>query len=56
MPDLTFPALYHSADRAAAQFQRLYLALVAGEYILLIIASAFLLVPTPAASSTSPMR
>ncbi len=45
MPDLTFPALYHSADRAAARFQRLYLALVAGEYILLIVASAFLLIP-----------
>ena len=45
MPDLTFPALYHSADRAAARFQRLYLALVAGEYVLLITASAFLLVP-----------
>ncbi|HET7717134.1 MAG TPA: DUF4231 domain-containing protein [Bauldia sp.] len=47
MPELTFPALYHSADRAAARFQRLYLALVAGEYILLIIASGFLLIPEP---------
>jgi hypothetical protein len=47
MPDLTYPHLYHSADAAAVRFQRLYLALVAGEYILLIIASAFLLVPAP---------
>ena len=45
MPELTFPALYHSADRAAARFQRGYLALIAAEYLLLIVASAFLLIP-----------
>ncbi|MCB1494284.1 MAG: DUF4231 domain-containing protein [Bauldia sp.] len=45
MPEMTYPALYHSADKAAARFHRLFLALIAGEYILLILASAFLLIP-----------
>jgi hypothetical protein len=45
MPEMTFPALFHSADAAAARFQRLYLQLIGGEYLLLIGASAFLLAP-----------
>ena len=45
MPEMTFPAFYHSAELAAARFQRMFLVLIAGEYILLIAASAFLLIP-----------